>query len=430
MNKNAWVALLLIGCGDAAIAQTTSTRPPSFGSAGRVGTPTRHINIRAHLDGSYDSNVFGLSDALIERDGLRGRSKDDFSLAPSLSVDLFLPFGRESVYARGTLGYDFYASNTQLNRERINLALGGNVQVTTTCSAGADATYNRTRSNAGDVFAVTDLQGIRSGNTVEFRSIGGQAQCAGVVGISPSFGYTHSEVRNSLPFFQLNDSNQDTFDGSIGYQRPSLGRLSIYGNYSEGTYLNRNVLGLPNVFPGIPNDGVKNYSVGARYERSIGTRLSGAVSLGYSWVDPKAVFSQKFRGTTYSVNLNVIPTTRLSLDLVASRSAQLSNTVFASYSITQIYGVNGTYKLNDRLDLNFGTSVQKRNFHQTAATIDQGAFLSNDTFTRTYGGFVYNLNRRIRLNGLVSQQRRSADDALFRYNNTTASLGVSLALGR
>ncbi|GAO40118.1 hypothetical protein SCH01S_43_00190 [Sphingomonas changbaiensis NBRC 104936] len=430
LNKNAWVALLLIGCGDAAIAQTTSTRPPSFGSAGRATAPERHIQIRANVDASYDSNVFGLSDAQIERNGLRGRSKDDFSLTPSLAVDLFLPFGRESVYARGALGYDFYTNNTQLNRERINLALGGDVRVTTSCSAGADATYNRTRSNAGDVFGVTEGTILTRANTTEYRSIGARGQCAGVVGISPSFGYTHSEVRNSAQFFQLNDSNQDTFDASIGYQRPSLGRLSIYGNYSQGTYLNRNVLGLPNVIAGIPSDGVKNYSAGARYERNIGTRLSGAISLGYSWVDPKAVFSQKFRGATYSVNLNVIPTNRLSVDLVASRSAQLSNTVFASYSITEIYSVNGTYKLNDRLDLNFGGSVQKQNFHQTASAIDQSAFLSKDRFTRTYGGFVYNLNRRIRLNGLVSHQRRSADNALFRYNNTTASLGVSLSLGR
>lgn len=429
MDKKAWLVLLLIGSGEAAIAQTASTRPPSFGSAGRAREPTRHIGIRAAVDGSYDSNVFGLSDLSIEQRGLKGRSKDDFSLSPALNLDIFLPFGRKSVFASGSIGYDFYARNSQLNRERINMNLGGNLQVMSSCSTGVSLNYSRARSDAGDVFV--ENEGLISrGNTRELRSIGGHARCGGSIGISPAVSYNHAETRNTNDLFKLNDSNQDSVEGSLGYQRPSLGRISIYGSYSTGEYLNRNVLGLPDVFPGIPRDGVKSYSAGARFERSIGSRISGSASFGYSWVNPKAVFSQKFRGATYALNLNVIPTTRLSIDLDASRSTNLSNTVLATFSVTELYAFNSTYKLNDRLNLNFGTSLRKQNFHQTAATIDNTTTLKNDKFTRYYGGFVYSLNRRIRLNGLVSFQRRSADNPLFRYNNTTASLGASLALGR
>lgn len=430
MNRHAWAALLLIGCGEAAIAQTTASRPPTIGSGGRTTAPERHVTIRAATDLSYDSNIFGLSDQLIERGSLRGRSKDDFSLTPSLSVDLFMPFGRKSVYARGSVGYDLFASNSQLNRLNINLGLGGNIQVTNACSVGASANYTRARSNAGDVFAVTDIPLVRRTNTTEFRSYGVQGQCAGAVGISPSFGYQHAEIRNHTGVFEFNNSNQDTFDASIGYQRPTLGRLSIYGNYSKGEYPNRNVLGLPDVIPGIPHDGVTSYSAGARFERNIGSRVSGSASLGYSWVDPKAIFSQKFRGASYSLTLNVIPTNRLSLDVIASRSAQVSNSVFASYSLTDIYSLNGTYRVNNRLSANFGVSQQQRNFRQNAAAVDQSTFVTKDKFTRAYGGFAYNLNRRIRLNGLVSQQRRQTDNPLFRYTNTTATLGMSLSLGR
>jgi hypothetical protein len=430
LNKNAWVALLLIGCGEAAIAQTNSPKPPVVGSSGRQAEPVRHINLRAAMDASYDSNVFGLSDLAIERGSLGDRAKDDFSLTPTVSVDLFLPFGRKSVYARGSVGYDFYESNRQLNRLNINLGLGGDVQVTNGCSVGADVSYTRSRNFAGDVFAVGEDPLVRRSNTVEYRSFSAQGQCAGAVGISPSLGYTHSETRNSVSFYEFNDSNQDTIDASIGYQRPALGRLSIYGNYTTGEYPNRNVLGLPDIVPGIPHDGVTNYSAGARFERNIGTRVSGSASIGFSWVDPKALFSQKFRGTTYSLQVNIIPTDQLSLDVVASRSGQLSNSVFASYSVTDLYSLNGTYKLNQRLSFNFGASQQKHNYKQSARSVDQLAFLTKDKFTRAYGGFVYNLNRRIRLNGLVSQQRRQADNPLFRYNNTTATLGVSLSLGR
>jgi hypothetical protein len=119
----------------------------------------------------------------------------------------------------------------------------------------------------------------------------------------------------------------------------------------------------------------------------------------------------------------------MSVDLIASRSGNLSNSVLASFSVTEVYAINGTYKANERLDLNFGTSLQKQNFRQVAGTVDGLEALRKDKFNRTYGGFAYNLNRRIRLNGLVSHQRRSADNLLFRYNNTTASLGVSVSLG-
>jgi hypothetical protein len=430
LKKRAWLTLLLIGSGETAIAQSYSARPPVVGSAGRAGAPARHIDIGASVDVNYDSNVFGLSDTLINQGRLNGREKDDYSISPSLRLDMFLPLGRQSVFAGGSIGYNFYANNKQRNREHIGLKLGGNAQLTNTCSVGTHANYSRSLSDAGDVFVLDEGELIRRGNTREFRSIGAQAQCAGLVGISPSFGYNHAETRNSLEFFKLNDSNQDSFDLSIGYQRPALGRVSIYGTYSKGEYLHRNILGLPDVIPGVPHDGVKSYSAGARFERSIGSRISGSASLGYSWVNPEAIFARKFRGATYALSLNVIPTTRMSVDLIAERSSNLSNSVLASLVVNQIYAINGTYKLNDQMNLNFGTSFQRRNYHQDGRTIDQVEVVSKDKFTRTYGGFAYNLNRRIRLNGLVSHQRRSADNPLFRYSNTSATLGVSLSLSR
>ena len=115
---------------------------------------------------------------------------------------------------------------------------------------------------------------IRNTNTEEVASVGGQGQCGSAVGISPGAGYRHTTIRNDTAQFEFNNSNQDTFNANLGYQRPALGRLSLYGNYTKGTYINRNVLGLPDVIPGIPNDGVESYSAGLQFERSIGTRAS------------------------------------------------------------------------------------------------------------------------------------------------------------
>jgi hypothetical protein len=433
LTKKTWLMLLLLGSGEAAIAQTTATRPPSFGASARPsrGAPTRQIGIRAGVDVGYDSNVYGINDAILASRGLTLRgSKDDFSISPSIQLDILLPLGRQSVFARGSIGYDFYLRNSQLNRERINLALGGNLQVTSGCSTTVTGNYQRQRSNAGDVYAVSDTPLFRDTNTEENKAIGVQGMCGGAIGITPGFGYTHSETRNSNRFFKLNDSNQDSFNFSLGYSRPALGRIALYGTYAEGEYINRNILGLPNIIPGVPADGIKSYSAGIEFERNIGSRLSGRLALGYSWVDPKSPFSSKFRGASYTAALNFTPSDRLAFDLLATRSTDLPNSAFASYSITDVYSINATYRLNERLSVNAGAAQQRRNFHQRAATVDQAAFVDKDKFNRFYGGFVYELNQRIRLNGLVSHQRRGADNPLFRYSNTTASLGVSLSLAR
>lgn len=432
MIRKSWLGLLLLGSAEIAFAQTTSNLPPSFGAAPRSnrGAPTRQISIRAAVDASYDSNAFGLSDAALRRGSANGRSKDDFQITPSLLLDIFVPFGRQSAFLRGQVGYDFYANNSQLNRERISLNGGASIQAIGNCSITPNASYARTRSNSGDIFAVSPTAVVDRVNTQEFKSIGIDTSCAGAIGISPTLSYRHSETRNSTEFFKLNDSNQDSFDGSIGYQRPSLGRIAIYGTYSKGEYLNRNVLGLPNIFPGIPADGVTSYSLGGRFERDIGSRASGSISVGYSWVDPKAIFSRKFRGNTYSLNLHLRPSDQLTSDIAVTRSTDLSNTVFATFAVTQVYNINSTYRLNRKMALNFGSSYQKRDYRQNAEAVDNGAVIANDKFIRAYTGVVYDLNRRLRLNGLISQQRRKSDNAFFNYNNTTVSVGASFALGR
>ena len=438
LKKTRWLVLLLTGAAEAAFAQTTSTRPSSFGAAPRTnpGAAARQVNIRASLEASYDSNVFGLgNDPLL----LNGRSKDDFSLTPSLLVDVILPLGRNSAFLRGQLGYDFHLRNSQLNRERIGLDGGASVAVAGSCTTSANMSYSRQRSNAGDIFIVDpaidpDFRRARD-NVEERKSIGGRVSCGGAIGLSPSLGYNHSEVRNSSDFFRPNDSNQDALDFSLGYQRPSLGRIALYGSYAEGEYLGRDIFGgLRGITPFDPDnlDGVKNYSAGVRFERSIGSRISGAVAVGYSWVDPKAVSARRFRGNNYSLNLNLRPTDRLSVDLLATRSADLSNTVFATFSLTEVYSLNGTYRLRPGLAFNFGSSYQVRDY-RTEIEFAPGlgaTFVDKDKFTRAYVGAIYDLNRRLRLNGLFSVQGRKSNNSRFNYTNSTVTVGVSYRLGR
>lgn len=426
--------LLLIGSADIALAQSTSNIPPTVGAARRINPGAgveRRIGIRAAVEGSYDTNVFGVSGAR-EDQVLRGRSKDDFSITPSVQLDIALPLGRNSVYLQGLIGYDFYMSNSSLNRERINLNGGGTFQPLNSCSVSPNVSYGRFRSNAGDVFIVAGDPTRARRNVQENTTFGAQASCARPSGLSLQAGYNHSSFRNSTTLFQQNDLNQDAFNGSIGYQRPSLGRVAIYGNYAEVEYLNRfDFFG--------QRDALRSYGAGLQFERNIGSRASASISAGYSWVEPRSN-TGKFKGTSYSASLNLRPTDRLSIDLLASRSVDFANTFLASYSITEVYALNGTYRLARKLAFNFGTSHQTRDFRFSFPQGPGGpAFnfpVSSDTFDRTYGGVGYDLNRRLRLNALISHQKRNSktvgtgNNVDLDFSNTTVSIGASLALGR
>ncbi|HYZ48131.1 MAG TPA: hypothetical protein VE567_04480, partial [Sphingomonas sp.] len=149
----------------------------------------RQIGIRAAVTTAYDSNAFGVSDALLARGAIPGRSKDDIHITPSLLVDVVMPFGLQSAFLRGQVGYDFYMNNSRLNRERIGLDGGANLRVIGACTVSPAVSYARHRSNAGDIFSVSPVPLVDQTNTEERISFGGSVGCAGAVGLSPTVSY-------------------------------------------------------------------------------------------------------------------------------------------------------------------------------------------------------------------------------------------------
>lgn len=50
--------------------------------------------------------------------------------------------------------------------------------------------------------------------------------------------------------------------------------------------------------------------------------------------------------------------------------------------MTQVYSLNGTYRLNRKVAVNFGSSYQKRDYRQNAQAIDNNTVVSNDKFVK------------------------------------------------
>ena len=373
--------------------------------------PTRTVDIQLTNRVLYDSNLLRRPSGQGE---IEGFERDDFRITPGLSVDILLPISRQSVFLTGTVGYDFYARNTQLNRERMALVGGANLSAGGGCSSQITGSYSRAQSDLADLFVVGDLK-----NTEERRGIGARLTCGGAIGLTPGLGFRHETVKNSDVSRQRSDYTTNSYEADIGYSRPTFGRLAVFGRYTDSSYPNRAFLGI--------EDGVETYSTGVSFQREIGSRLRGSISGGYTWVKPKLPGTPEFSGVSYSADIIYIPSERLQLAIGFSREAQLSNLLDISYSITESYHFDGTYAFGSDLELSFGTSYSTRDFELSPAFPPLVPQTGDKTYL-THVGLSRQWNDRLSSALDVSQERRDSNNPFLDYKSTRVGLTLSLAL--
>lgn len=402
----------LVCAGLAVIAPATASHAQGGEEAQR-----RSLSIRPTLQLIYDSNVYKVSR---RASFAAGPLVDDLSVSPGVNLDISLPLGRQRVFLAGFAGYDFYVSNSRLDRERIGLNGGADLRPFGTCVTTLLVDYGRAQgdlANGLSLFAVP--------NTEERVTLGADARCGGAIGLQPGIGYRHQRVSNSNRTFLTNNSTSDTYSASLAYVRPSFGSLSLYGNYSRGRFDDR----VP-IAPGIPptlREGIDSYGAGLRYEREIGARLRGWISGGYTWVNPNTG-GEKFRGASYAAAIDYRASERLAVSLNASRTAELPNLINVLYAINDSVSLSGSYRLNPRISLNAGVNYQNRRLRASQALVGVPFVATKDELLQLSTGAGYDLGRRLRLNlGFTHQQRRSDND-FFRYNANTVQLGASYEL--
>lgn len=375
----------------------------------------RELSIRPALQLAYDSNVFRVNRRIVG-----GPDEGDVRISPGLDVDISLPIGRQRVFLSGFAGYDFYASNSRLDRERILLDGGADLRVVGSCLTAINASLARLQGDLANGLSLFSLP-----NTEERTAIGADVTCGRNPGLQPSVGYTHQRVKNSNRSFNRTNSTSDSFRASLAFARPTFGALSVYGTHSNARYDDRIPLA-----PGIPaglREGIETYGVGIRYQREIGARLRGTISAGYTWVNPK-LGGPRFRGADYSAGVNYRASERLAINLDARRRAELPNLINALYAITDSVQLSATYRLNPRVSLNLGSSYQYRKLKSSEIFVGQPLFATRDELLLLNAGAGYDVGQRLRLNlGFTHQQRRSDND-LFRYNANQIVFGASYEL--
>ena len=365
----------------------------------QAAAPQRGVSISPTVRLTYDSNVLG-GRHVIRDDTVSGTH--DVRLSPSLDISVAYPFGRQSAFLGGSIAYDFYRRHNQLNRERISLDGGVNIVGPASCASSLGVGYSRRQSDVEDLILAPDgTTLVNVVNVQETRRYSANISCGATTGLRPGVGYSRSETRNSGTR-ELQNIVSDTFTGSLGYARPAFGQLSLYGSYRNGRYPNRPSLSGPG------SDGIKVYSGGLSYEREIGSRLGGNVSVGYTQVEPDAPQVPKFHGMSYSAAIRYQPFERLNTTLSASRSPEQSNLLVVSYSISTAYSFSGTYAINDRLSATFGVRYSTRRFR--GSPLLPGALVREED--RTFGtnaGLRFKARQRLSMGLDASYRKRTSD---------------------
>jgi hypothetical protein len=415
MRKTDWARRLTLGgawgllMGAPALAQQTATAEASGLSI--VATPSvasaaSHYHVNGTFETAYETNVSGGAASVA---GARGLKQDDFIFTPTLLVDLFKTFGRESLFLTGSAGYNFYAYNGTLNRENIDLAGGGNAQIGP-CRTTVTGVYDRRQQQ------LENLTRLAVQDVYSETSLGVQGACGRAIGFQPTFSFNQTWTNSTQQQQQSTDYNSTGGSGGIAYVTPTFGNLTVSGNYTSTRFVNR-VIALG---PIQLQDGYDTYGGGVSYSRLLGARIQGVVSLSYTTVQPY-IGSAGFSGPTYSLDVTYRVGGRLSLHGNVTHDIQPSNVIDSDYYIETKGQIEASYLFSSRLDATVGFSDSARNFKGPA--LMPAVDLTHDTLESVYGTVTYSL-RKVYVSLDVRHEYRSANLSGFSYPNTRVGFTV------
>lgn len=368
------------------------------------------------LDLRHDSNVTNISQARAEALGLQ---QSDQIASPALQLNARKTLGLHSIRATAYAGYDFYASNSRLNNERLAAQAAADLNLRP-CEFTPSIDFSRRRSEFGSLAVIGDPLATLNNTQTEQR-YGISGSCGGVVGLRPEAGLSYTKGNNSALIRQTADFESVQARLGIGYRHPSIGDLSLYYSQQETRYDNRAIGGVKERYE------VERIGLSAR--RDIGARLAwdGQVYL----VNTSSVFGQDFEGVGYSVGLTLRVTPQLRARGNFGRDVQTSLNNDALYTLDKLYGVNLDYAVNSRLNLNGGYSLTKRNYTYSSFFGPlPPEVLRNETLHMVNFSATYRRSERLGFSLFSGYKKRTANGALYDYDGYFVGIGVTMALAR
>lgn len=335
-------------------------------------------------------------------------------MEPTVSATYTRPMARGEITVHGLLSYKFYRRNSDLNRENIDFGANGTTRLWR-CDVNGDVTFRRAQSDLADIVGAATVKNVENRT-----SFGAGVLCGDDLGLRPGFEYSHEQASNGSNVYNFSDYRVDTYTARIGYSRPTLGFISIYGMIEDGSYPNRLALA-----PGLPaNDAVRTYSGGVAYSRKIGARLTGNVSVGYMHTKPNDPTVPDHKGLTYQGSLTYRGGDRITGTLGFSRSAQQSNLLGVDYSISTQFSGSVRYAFSRIVSVRGDAAYVRRNFRSSALNPTLTTGTDN---TKDFGlAVTFTSFRRISIQLEGRHITRSSDNALLDYSANRVLLTTGL----
>lgn len=369
---------------------------------------TRSVNFGVQATVLRDSNVSRSDEATAQ---IRGIQREDTIFSPAVTADVLLPISRQSLYLRGSAGYDFHDKNTQLDSENLDFEGGINLRFGP-CEGQVGAAFHHGQANVQTVTLVD------SENAIDSSSVGGTVACTRGTGLGVMAGAHKTWSENSNAVVVQNDS--ETWDGTLGvtYSRPALGTLTVYGGYSDTDYPNR-------ILP-TSAGGYETTTLGVSFERRISTRLQGVINYGYTQVETDSILPDSdFEGSTWSVDLIYRPTTRMRAEFNLGRQVVPASSIGGLYSIATSYRLATDYELGARIALSLGAEFVE--------TETDGGFASafpvltdSDSYA-AFGSVSFAQSDRINWTLSARYEDRDANAPQYTYTRTVVSLAAGFA---
>lgn len=372
------------------------------------------LNISAALNTEWSDNFARQEEGLPLRNGLESRS--DWRFTPSVSVSAGRALGRQQVFVNASLGRDFYARNTLLDKNRLAVNGGFAWTLGTRCGGRLQGGW----SKRGTQFAVFE-DVVPS--TQERSNFLASASCRTSTGLSVNASYDRYNTRSrtspeagvDAPDRSFSNVNGQGLTGGIGYTLSSRGEFGVSGNWRK--------LDFPNQFisPSESNGStITGANVYGNYRVGPSLRVNGSV--GFSKVNPKAPGAADFKGTVWNIGLNYTGP-RLGAGLSTGRSVNGSTGGSANYRVNKFFNANVTYRANDRLSAS--TGYARGNSENRGLSLIPETEIINDSKTdRFFVGADYRFNRILAFSLDYNHQRRRAEPSGFNYKANSVQFGI------
>ncbi len=388
-------------CGGQALAQqaiTISTAPQA-----------RETDLNASVNVLYDSNI-----ARSDREFAEARhlSLDDVITTPQANFTIARQFGRQVLFLEGYGSYVFHIHDTILNREDINVTGGVNAHILR-CQELVTENYSLSQTDLAQqsVVAVQNVQGI--------STLSGSVDCGHSTGIAPTATVSGAWRDNSSQQLKSNNSNTFAANAGLGYRRPTFGTLSLFGSYTQAAFPNRI---LP--IPGNPAYGYTLYAGGVTYDRHIGGRLVGVVTVSFSDLQPDSPLQPKFQGVTYDAELTYTLNARIDLQAQAIRAVVPSNYIGSNYSTNGTYLLTANYSLGTRITLGLTGDYKTQNTNIVDPNLPDQIKYSD-----TVDGLLsvtYTMTKRLSFTVTGGDEQRYTNLRFLNYNSVRAGITASI----